>query len=144
MNDLKNIHKIRALAIAQKYLGMTPRDLGCDNFAEMNEMLANEIISFSNQEKVFIIGSKEDILARHIGLNNHNLNVEIVDYPNILDKTLNQSSLNDLLYKSSRDLNKDILLLNKEIEEIDDVGYRGVTNNRKVKKRKKAKNGKNK
>ena len=36
--------KEKALAIAQKYLGMTPKDLGCESFAEMNEKLANEIL----------------------------------------------------------------------------------------------------
>jgi len=138
---MQNLYKKRALDIAQRYLGMTPKDLGCNDWSEMNEKLANEIIEFSETYK------KKAIIG-HVHVNERDFS-RIVKVDELLVphyvvpdyKLTEKNSIHDLIASDNSNIIKKINKLSKEIKDVDEVGVRGVTNNRKIKKKKKAKNG---
>ena len=145
MSDLKNSYKEKALAIAQKYLGMTPKDLGCENFAEMNEKLANEILDLinSSKRKILILDHDFNIPVRDFSFIDtlKMPDFKIEDYSILHKQNPNRILLDDMLKMNTDDLLGKTKMLKNELGEMEEEGIRGVTNNRKTKKRKKAKNG---
>lgn len=149
MSSLKN----KALDIAQRYCGMTPKDLGVETYAEMQEKMANEIVSLANKNNVVLVGAgrHDEIVEKivHYG-KSVGRDFSMIAAHDIGDtvgfgKTRDASYLmSDVIKKNNDYLLKETNELQKEIKEIDEVGIRGITNNRKTKKRKKAKNGKRK
>jgi hypothetical protein len=153
VSDLKNTYKEKALAIAQKYLGMTPKDLGCDNWAEMNEKLADEIVSLVNKNKIMVVGSgamDAEMAIAHLS-KTMSRDFSAIDIHDIGQRKSNFGVTNDVNYLltdvakiKTEDLLGKTKMLKNEFGEMEEEGTRGVTNNRKTKKRKKAKNGKHK
>ncbi len=126
--------KTKALDIAQRYLGMQPKDLGCDTWTAMNEKLANEILALVNapKQKIIIVDNDPETT---------NLIKQVEEYHKI-GLTHNDYLLNDMLKLKTSDLIGKTTKLAKECNEMEVKGQRGKTNNRKIKPRKKSKNGK--
>ncbi len=140
--------KNKALDIAQRYCGMTPKDLGVDTFAQMQEKMADEIVSLVNKNNIMIVGAgHEGAMLAHMGksLGRDFSTIDIHDIGKI--NSFSKSRNVDYLLTDVHKIKTDDLIgktkkLKAEIDEMEEQGTRGVTNNRKTKKRKKAKNGK--
>lgn len=151
MSSLRN----KALSIAQRYCGMTPKDLGVETYAQMQEKMADEIISLVNKNKISIIGA-HDIgtaemaiahLSKSMGRDFSSIDIHDLDKEdkkkfgfgvtrdcNYLLSDVAKINTEDLIVKTKK--------LKSEVDEMEVQGVRGITNNRKKKVRKKAKNGK--
>lgn len=148
-SSLKN----KALDIAQRYCGMTPKDLGVETYAQMQEKLADEIFLLVKKDNIFIVGSGGDagmgaeIALAHMGKSMVR-DFSTIDIHDIGDrKGFGKSrDVNYLLTDVHKIKTEDLLgktkKLKAEVDEMEEQGTRGITNNRKTKKRKKAKNGK--
>jgi hypothetical protein len=155
MSSIKN----KALLIAQKYLGMQPSDLGCKDWREMTDKLADEIVELSKQHhkmnsNFLIVGVGDDnamaIRPIHESLLKQIKNEKPFEFPVSNEgkfgfgETRNVYLLTDVAKIKTEDLLGKTKKLKAEVNEMEKQGQRGVTNNRKIKVRKKAKNGKKK
>lgn len=150
MSSLRN----KALSIAQRYCGMTPKDLGVETYAQMQEKMADEIISLVNKNKISIIGA-HDIgtaemaiahLSKSIGRDFSSIDIhDISERKSGFGATRDCNYLlSDVAKINTEDLIVKTKKLKSEVDEMEVQGVRGITNNRKKKVRKKAKNGKKK
>lgn len=147
MSSLRN----KALSIAQRYCGMTPKDFGVETYAQMQEKMADEIISLVNKNKISIIGA-HDIgtaemaiahLSKSIGRDFSSIDIhDISERKSGFGATRDCNYLlSDVAKINTEDLIVKTKKLKSEVDEMEEQGVRGITNNRKTKKRKKAKNG---
>lgn len=148
MSSLRN----KALSIAQRYCGMTPKDLGVETYAQMQEKMADEIISLVNKNKISIIGAHDigtaEMAIAHLSksMGRDFSSIDIHDSPFIkkfgfgVSKDANYL-LSDVAKIKTEDLIGKVKKLKSEVDEMEEQGVRGITNNRKTKKRKKSKNG---
>lgn len=139
----------KALDIAQRYCGMTPKDLGVETYAQMQEKMANELMAFGNLFKRTALILDPDIMHEIISMKEnigtiglHNFKVpdyKVPDYP-LLDQP--RPFLIDSMKLKTDELLGKTKKLQSEVDEMEEQGTRGKTNNRKIKVRKNAKNGK--
>lgn len=142
--DLKN----KALDIAQRYCGMTPKDLGVETYAQMQEKMANELMEFGKR-----FGKRNNIESMTIGMRAIGeiasdlgfANNKIKDY-SLFNTPIEQHERGCLITNFSKIKTNELIVktkkLKSEVDEVKEQGTRGITNNRKSKVRKKAKNGK--
>lgn len=150
MSSLRN----KALSIAQRYCGMTPKDLGVETYAQMQEKMADEIISLVNKNKISIIGAHDigtaEMAIAHLS-KSMGRDFSSIDIHDISERKSGFGATRDCNYLLSdvAKINTEDLIvktkkLKSEVDEMEVQGVRGITNNRKKKVRKKAKNGKKK
>jgi len=149
--DLKN----KALDIAQRYCGMTPKDLGVETYAQMQEKMANELMEFGKRfgKRNIIIIDDHNIESMNIGMRAIGerasdlgfANNKIKDY-SLFNTPIEQHERGCLITNFSKIKTNELIVktkkLKSEVDEVKEQGTRGITNNRKSKVRKKAKNGK--
>jgi hypothetical protein len=147
MSSLRN----KALDIAQRYCGMTPKDLGVETYAQMQEKMANEIVSLAKKNNITIVGAGSmDAemaivhLSKTMGRDFSTIDIHDINKNNLgLGRSRDVNYLlTDVAKIKTEDLLGKTKMLKNEVGEMEEEGTRGVTNNRKTKKRKKAKNGK--
>ncbi len=147
MSSLKN----KALDIAQRYCGMTPKDLGVETYAQMQDKMADEIILLVNKNKIMLVGAGDagvEMAVAHLGksMSRDFSTIDIHDISkrkNGFGETRNiDYLLTDTAKIKTEDLIGKVKKLKSEVDEVEEQGVRGITNNRKRKVRKKAKNGK--
>jgi len=140
--------KNKALDIAQRYCGMTPKDLGVETYAQMQEKMANELMEFGKR-----FGKRNNIESMTIGMRAIGeiasdlgfANNKIKDY-SLFNTPIEQHERGCLITNFSKIKTNELIVktkkLKSEVDEVKEQGTRGITNNRKSKVRKKAKNGK--
>jgi len=147
--------KSKALDIAQRYCGMTPKDLGVETYAQMQNKMANEIVSLvnKNNNNIMIVGGGHEGAEMAIAHMGKSLGMErgfsTIDIHDLKKENFGLGESRDYSYllTDTAKIKTDELIgktkkLKSEVDEMEMQGVRGVTNNRKTKKRKKAKNGK--
>lgn len=149
MSSLRN----KALSIAQRYCGMTPKDLGVETYAQMQEKMADEIVSLASKNNILLVGAGDigaDMAIAHMAksanMNRDFTTIDIHDFKKQnsgfgITKDCNYL-LSDVAKINTEDLIVKTKKLKSEVDEMEVQGVRGITNNRKIKVRKKAKNGK--
>ena len=147
MSSLKN----KALDIAQRYCGMTPKDLGVETYAQMQEKMADEIVSMVKKDNIMIVGAGDmgaEMAIAHLG-KSMGRDFSTIDIHDIDKKKFGFGEtrdcnylLTDVIKPKTEELLGKTKKLKSEVDEMEEQGVRGKTNNRKIKVRKKAKNGK--